>query len=141
MVFIFLMLLRQPRPTLTDTLLPYTTLFRANIADQLALLDRPARQVRGRRFREHELPRRPGMQPQLALPLALDRQPVVGFVDFQLADAALDHVAAQFRIRRGLKLAPRSEEHTYELQSLMRISYAVFCLKQTQSVTRRPVAH
>src|SRR3546814_3673270 len=97
------------------------------------------------------------MQPQLALPLALDRQPVVGFVDFQLADAALDHVAAQFRIRRGLKLAPppvelgdigferglrrfdeqfarRSEEHTSELQSLMRISYAVFCLKKKKKI-------
>src|SRR3546814_7823597 len=124
------MIRRPPRSTRTDTLFPYTTLFRA-------------RQVRGRRFREHEMPRRPGMQPQLALPLALDRQPVVGFVDFQLADAALDHVAAQFRIRRGLKLAPppvelgdigfergRSEEHTSELQSIKRISYAVFCLKK-----------
>src|SRR3546814_3829824 len=50
--------------------------------------------------------------------------------------AAKDRVAAAGRSAGGLlmgavvNMAPRSEEHTSELQSLMRISYAVFCLKQ-----------
>src|SRR3546814_2713713 len=39
-------------------------------------------------------------------------------------------VAAAERVDEILATAPRSEEHTYELQSLMRISYAVFCLKK-----------
>src|SRR3546814_7825954 len=44
--------------------------------------------------------------------------------------AALDHVLAQGASRRGHQYVVRSEEHTSELQSLMRISYAVFCLKK-----------
>src|SRR3546814_3646159 len=39
-------------------------------------------------------------------------------------------VKLAYRLRRGLRPATRSEEHTSELQSLMRISYAVFCLKK-----------
>src|SRR3546814_2710245 len=41
---------------------------------------------------------------------------------------ALEHLAEQFQLSVGI--GRRSEEHTYELQSLMRISYAVFCLKK-----------
>src|SRR3546814_3760682 len=42
----------------------------------------------------------------------------------------------------GSQIEPRSEEHTSELQSLMRISYAVFCLKKkTETTTERPVKH
>src|SRR3546814_8934760 len=71
-VFFFLMIRRPPRSTRTDTLFPYTTLFRS--------------------------PYRAG---------------------HRLWDAGVS------RLRRH-----RSEEHTSELQSLMRISYAVFCLKK-----------
>src|SRR3546814_6977366 len=45
--------------------------------------------------------------------------------------AALD--ARMVAAARGITVLTRSEEHTSELQSLMRISYAVFCLKKTQS--------
>src|SRR3546814_1163706 len=85
--FFFLMIRRPPRSTRTDTLFPYTTLFRSSLSFRFPP---------GRRDRHAELDR-----------------PV----------AAL---APQFH--RGL--CPRSEEHTSELQSLMRISYAVFCLKK-----------
>src|SRR3546814_18256343 len=87
--FFFLMIRRPPRSTRTDTLFPYTTLFRSAV-----------------------LPRSMGGYAQggsYAAPI---------FKDF--AHAAL----ADREILR------RSEEHTSELQSLMRISYAVFCLKK-----------
>src|SRR3546814_7722518 len=89
------MIRRPPRSTRTDTLFPYTTLFRS--------------------FGE-------------------------------VRDHVVAHVAAYsgggttcatqmtfYRLRRALGLANRSEEHTSELQSLMRISYAVFCLKKKKN--------
>src|SRR3546814_9206343 len=55
-----------------------------------------------------------------------------------LADLGIDDQAVRSAVsrlkRRGL-LEPRSEEHTSELQSLMRISYAVFCLKKKKKHT------
>src|SRR3546814_20040194 len=92
-VFLFLMIRRPPRSTRTDTLFPYTTLFRSARLRHLA--DRGGR--RGRRVR---LPR----------------------VD--VAD----------RVRPARPARRRSEEHTSELQSLMRISYAVFCLKKKKNM-------
>src|SRR3546814_3103596 len=96
MFVFFLMIRRPPRSTRTDTLFPYTTLFRAGAyafrgrAGCLASLAGPVQQPE--RFHR----RRPQRQPQQP------REPGAG----------------------------RSEEHTSELQSLMRISYAVFCLKK-----------
>src|SRR3546814_12271718 len=85
LLFFFLMIRRPPRSTRTDTLFPYTTLFRSlfdggliAIGASLSLLGRA-------------------------------------------------QLLAIWRARRHRK---RSEEHTSELQSLMRISYAVFCLKK-----------
>src|SRR3546814_2354487 len=49
---------------------------------------------------------------------------------FDNIHAAADDVENAVRFRRGWFLGDRSEEHTSELQSLMRISYAVFCLKK-----------
>src|SRR3546814_16853348 len=94
-VLFFLMIPRPPRSTRTDTLFPYTTLFRS-AADR----DRSQEPDRTRRHRDRR--RRNGM----------DRQ-------------GRD-------VRRGgyPHAEHRSEEHTSELQSLMRISYAVFCLKK-----------
>src|SRR3546814_18682770 len=87
----FVMIRRPPRSTRTDTLLPYTTLFRS-AAGRAAHLVRQYR----------TLPR--------AWPAGYrQRQPQ----DHQRPDR-------------------RSEEHTSELQSLMRISYAVFCLKKNK---------
>src|SRR3546814_17429141 len=79
-VLFFLMIRRPPRSTRTDTLFPYTTLFRS-------------------------------ISRLTAVPAA---------------SAAGFSQSRGFRCRRG----GRSEEHTSELQSLMRISYAVFCLKK-----------
>src|SRR6056297_4117719 len=76
--FFFLMIRRPPRSTRTDTLFPYTTLFRSPIRGQ------------------HPAPR----------PWPACRR--------------------------------RSEEHTSELQSLRRISYAVFCLKKKKKTTKKP---
>src|SRR3546814_17683364 len=91
----FLMIRLPPRSTRTDTLFPYTTLFRSSWA--------PAR-VRARAPRRQ--PRRP------ATAARRPRHPRAASAPTALAASA------------------RSEEHTSELQSLMRISYAVFCLKK-----------
>src|SRR3546814_3755489 len=87
-MFCFLMIRRPPRSTRTDTLFPYTTLFRSSVS---AWGGRPP----------------------------------------------ADRVDHPVRVERGIcrcvaatGVRQRSEEHTSELQSLMRISYAVFCLKK-----------
>src|SRR3546814_17208028 len=79
--FFFLMIRRPPRSTRTDTLFPYTTLFRSH---DLRVVRQAGRESLGGRRRRGHGPCQPG----------------------------------------------GSEEHTSELQSLMRISYAVFCLKK-----------
>src|SRR3546814_5657818 len=99
---------RPPRSTRTDTLFPYTTLFRSlNWASEgvgataAALVDLST--VAG-----NKISNPPWVKFQSA-----------GWVNFPSAPTA------------RLQNHRRSEEHTSELQSLMRISYAVFCLKQT----------
>src|SRR3546814_13311057 len=84
-IFFFLMIRRPPRSTRTDTLFPYTTLFRS---------------VRA------------------------------GYVEeeFLVMTKDLGDVSSS-------RMQSRSEEHTSELQSLMRISYAVFCLKKKKQTT------
>src|SRR3546814_20458345 len=95
----FLMIRPPPRSTRTDTLFPYTPLFRS----------RP-------------LGRRRGCRRRAALPAALAAAP-------SHAAAASGRSAGARHTARSAP-AERSEEHTSELQSLMRISYAVFCLKK-----------
>src|SRR3546814_2931284 len=95
---------RPPRSTRTDTLFPYTTLFRS-----------PACQ-----------PRRRGPV-GAAAPCIGDRVAQRGHV----AQAEVHALPGQrMHHVRGIADHQRSEEHTSELQSLMRISYAVFCLKK-----------
>src|SRR3546814_13788249 len=107
----FLMIRRPPRSTRTDTLFPYTTLFRSRLC--LAGADRcvPAEDGPGPSSLAAicELHRRPA---------ARRPRPVDGH---EPADLRTDHLC-------------RSEEHTSELQSLMRNSYAVFCLKQKKNM-------
>src|SRR3546814_6359684 len=91
------MIRRPPRSTRTDTLFPYTTLFRS-------------------------FERTLDMQVKLGLGQAGDEGGAL-----VARGEAVSH-------RRG-----RSEEHTSELQSLMRISYAVFCLKKKKRTNRRTV--
>src|SRR3546814_6889227 len=102
------MIRRPPRSTRTDTLFPYTTLFRS-----LNLFDS------GRRRAQVDI--RKADYDELA---ANYRQTVLGA--FRDVEDALANAAAL----SGQENELRSEEHTSELQSLMRISYAVFCLKK-----------
>src|SRR3546814_4466304 len=101
MLFVFLMIRRPPRSTRTDTLFPYTTLFRS-LVDQAKLYG-----IDGKRAAERGK--------ALLSGLNLD-----GLWD-----------------RKSGTLSGRSEEHTSELQSLMRISYAVFCLKKKKTKNKQ----
>src|SRR3546814_1575464 len=111
------MIRRPPRSTRTDTLFPYTTLFRSignadAHAKNLSLLCDQG----GRRW----LAPLYDLVPTIYLPESLvERTPAM-----RIGQAA--------RIDR---IGVRSEEHTSELQSLMRISYAVFCLKKKKNKT------
>src|SRR3546814_6068160 len=96
------MVRRPPRSTSTDKLLPYTTLFRARAGRQREELPSP--------------PGRPGVPRAHAV-----RRPARRF-----RRGRRHHPG---RSRRAARRVRRSEEHTSELQSLMRISYAVFCLQ------------
>src|SRR3546814_9841956 len=105
--FFFLMIRRPPRSTRTDTLFPYTTLFRSVACHILAC---------GQSLARTQMP---------------IRVPEVKQVARRLSDGS-----GNFRDERYpalLDFEKRSEEHTSELQSLMRISYAVFCLKNKKT--------
>src|SRR3546814_6748865 len=107
---------RPPRSTRTDTLVPYTTLFRssaAGIGDDLHLLPRRQAAVR-RQPVEHLEP--------LGLIIAVGHAPRE--TRHRIARSHRHHIDAP---------RPRSEEHTSALQSLMRISYAVFCLQNKKN--------
>src|SRR3546814_8328849 len=106
------MIRRPPRSTRTDTLFPYTTLFRSH--------PRVAAEI----------------QRDVILRLAardteLARQPERTHAVHQ---AEVDRLGGAALIGADLR---RSEEHTSELQSLMRISYAVFCLKKKKQHKRK----
>src|SRR3546814_1575439 len=118
--FCFLMILRPPRSTRSDTLFPYTTLFRSDLEE----LQR-ARQFRSRpalALGRHG--NRCGWRPQLH-----GRRPISDEYRHLSAQLAQPELHAENRIVDPGQVR-RSEEHTSELQSLMRISYAVFCLKK-----------
>src|SRR3546814_2129027 len=109
------MIRRPPISTRTDTLFPYTTLFRSPGGGQRHRLAAAVEQ------------RRP--------------DPVLQRAD-AAAEGRLGHVAVIAKDEMGnlqlvrLTEIARSEEHTSELQSLMRISYAVFCLKKKTTKNR-----
>src|SRR3546814_7033883 len=104
------MIRRPPRSTRTDTLFPYTTLFRS-----------PARRPRRRR------PRPGAQRPARGGGRIRTERPARGAL--HLRPGPPHDPRTQGRARA------RSEEHTSELQSLMRISYAVFCLKKKKKIT------
>src|SRR3546814_6316589 len=95
------MIRRPPRSTRTDTLFPYTTLFRSRRA------------------------RRELVRPALNILVIVDLQEFARVIDESLGERAIP--------------GPRSEEHTSELQSLMRISYAVFCLKKKKRSMKKKI--
>src|SRR3546814_4889009 len=103
------MIRRPPRSTRTDTLFPYTTLFRSEL---LAIL-----------FRQRPRPDVGQPAPGIAAGRVVPQRLAV--VRVGLVETAGVHQRDAQQDARG-----RSEEHTSELQSLMRISYAVFCLKK-----------
>src|SRR3546814_2132589 len=110
------MIRRPPRSTRTDTLFPYTTLFRSSAfaAPTSFPVPHPEMRPSGSEIA-------PGATFPPAPPSQLDHHPIrLAFQESQFAT---------------WPLALRSEEHTSELQSLMRISYAVFCLKKKTIIT------
>src|SRR3546814_18655878 len=112
-LFFFLMIRRPPRSTPTDTLFPYTSLFRS-------LRQSERGNICGRgSARCHLTP--DGLPPERCGTWAAARPPQP-----QKSGPSCRFAAA----RSTPVFAVRSEEHTSELQSLMRISYAVFCLKK-----------
>src|SRR3546814_17649423 len=119
-VFFFLMTRRPPRSTRTDTLLPYTTLFRS-----IRQGHRQARAQADSRQCIHGLRAIVGGQADHQVEIARGAQVTVHDDRHAADDDIVDP-----RIGKG-----RSEEHTSELQSLMRISYAVFCLKKKTTTT------
>src|SRR3546814_3391602 len=127
-LFFFLMIRRPPRSTRTDTLFPYTTLFRS----------RPGREAgdrgRGGFDRARQLP----AAGHAAVDEAEGRVPGADAAGAGVDGGPRRWLSAEDRGQgaRGRRIARpdvRSEEHTSELQSLMRISYAVFCLKKKKN--------
>src|SRR3546814_4930361 len=104
------MIRRPPKSTRTDTLFPYTTLFRSHHARPLLPRQRGAVDPRAR------VRPRPPLRGQL---LRLARE-----------EGGAARLRGEAGVRSPQDAPARSEEHTSELQSLMRISYAVFCLKK-----------
>src|SRR3546814_10037689 len=97
------MIRRPPRSTRTDTLFPYTTLFRSGSCSDPRLLSLSY------------------ASPSLSAPRVVRFMPPPVSVNKRSTCPSGD-------------VASRSEEHTSELQSLMRISYAVFCLKKKKNI-------
>src|SRR3546814_7805255 len=116
------MIRRPPRSTRTDTLFPYTTLFRSHAGVFRPLFDLQADDLGdGEGFHGRE----PRQQHREFLAAVARRAVTRPPHRVRNADRDADqHLVA------GLMPVGRSEEHTSELQSLMRISYAVFCLKK-----------
>src|SRR3546814_6725947 len=102
------MIRRPPRSTRTDTLFPYTTLFRSHVEVEGSCFDIGISAL---------------LLQTLDLGVALD--PIIELPDHGSRNCI------------GGAVERRSEEHTSELQSLMRISYAVFCLKKKKTMNNK----
>src|SRR3546814_9553624 len=109
------MIRRPPRSTRTDTLFPYTTLFRSSVKEVMA----------------------PGALDALTKEMIYVAVSATNNCDYCI----VSHTAAARKAGMTTEMlgelmavvGMRSEEHTSELQSLMRISYAVFCLKKKKN--------
>src|SRR3546814_7592493 len=101
------MIRRPPRSTRTDTLFPYATLFRSLLPDSDL---------------EMSVPWKPGVKRTLS-----------GVLHGLIAFGRAATVRSRAEQSGHSSAANRSEEHTSQLQSLMRISYAVFCLKKNKT--------
>src|SRR3546814_2578061 len=126
------MLRRPPRSTRTDTLFPYTTLFRSVVGEHELHIAHGI--VRARKLTDTKLSA-PGGDGGPVYFLRVENARILRPVRKYLVTLRTDVGAALVEhLRRDLiaNQVRRSEEHTSELQSLMRISYAVFCLKTKQ---------
>src|SRR3546814_5225159 len=140
------MIRRPPRATRTDTLFPYTTLFRSQcvaVEHLFHVAREPARRLGASGFRNSgqdcgEAECGEGGRPRPGEPPCGRRR------SHTRAVAALTNLSpspsdsalvAEVERRARTSSSTRSEEHTSELQSLMRLSYAVFCLKKKQKNT------
>src|SRR3546814_2262164 len=123
------MIRRPPRSTRTDTLFPYTTLFRSLVVEDVA-------------GKQRELELLDDLVHALG---AVGELPVRGHGVDAEGVHHLHHVGARRRVGgvaalpgvaavEKQRLVRRSEEHTSEIQSLMSISYAVFCVKKKKKV-------
>src|SRR3546814_6369249 len=118
------MIRRPPRSTRTDTLFPYTTLFRSNGGVLIGGTSRSAMAEPTRANRSARLAGRSAVNAALGARVRMASAPALSILP---------------RFPKSLeteRFEGRSEEHTSELQSLMRISYAVFCLKKKQTLSR-----
>src|SRR3546814_5748577 len=128
------MIRRPPRSTRTYTLFPYTTLFRSKVlhrGDEFAVGRRAAKFSRG-----------------CAGNGVFDRNSAVDADSHVTELRELPGIRVGSAVLQGpratgeaIKPRVRSEAHTSELQSLMRISYAVFCLKKTQDTIKHTTTH
>src|SRR3546814_3028697 len=122
------MIRRPPRSTRTDTRLPYTTRFRSGVdRTHVDHALQTHQRARGRRRHPVLAGARLGDHPGLA------HLPGEQGLTQHIVDLVGSGVVEVFSLR--------SEEHTSALQSLMRISYAAFCLKKTHHNTTRPPTH
>src|SRR3546814_1726751 len=131
-IFFFLKIRRPPRSTRTDTLFPYTTLFRSQAPAGGSARRCRRTPGRWRLCRQARLPQ-PARKPSRAVPPAGQRRSLASTHVRISCRQSVVPVADILPPRAGEK--KRSEEHTSELQSLMRISYAVFCLKKKKQYT------
>src|SRR3546814_6195751 len=117
------MLRRPPRSTRTDTLFPYTTLFRSRLI--------------GRRFDDPMTQKDMGLVPYKVVKGSNgDAWVHAGGEDYSPSQISA-FILQKMKETAEAYLGERSEEHTSELQSLMRISYAVFCLKKKQKTNQQ----
>src|SRR3546814_9354436 len=145
------MIRRPPRSTRTDTLFPYTTLFRSRVAGPglVSAAGRLKPVAVEPQLQHHQVPYQPVVRRRLG-PRVLAHHPVQKLAAHEVppaqrSEAVVGQLAQARMVARPLverhaeavlllgdhllrqEVAERSEEHTSELQSLMRISYAVFC--------------
>src|SRR3546814_4532088 len=118
------MIRRPPRSTRTDTLFPYTTLFRSEATRRVGV-DLVEGFVGAEYFARN-----------LSVLKTGGRLVIVALMGGRRTEIPLDLV-----LSRRLQIIGRSEEHTSELQSLMRISYAVFCLKKKKNNKNKKETH
>src|SRR3546814_5785758 len=126
-LFFFLRLQRPPRSTRTDTLFPYTTLFRSE--DDFANIGIDPRLFRA--FDVQAVPTYVAVSSDFDLCAGFSCRTKVPPHDRMIGNVTVEYALSSFAEGNGpgaRVAAVRSEEHTSELQSLMRSSYAVFCL-------------